>query len=261
MRCMACGAEMILTNVVQDETMAVPGFEHQTFMCSECHDVERRFVFTKQDRDGDSEPMPEQVESSPVPASTVHEEQAAAPDLLTRPIELAENVSVEPTQTEPVEPTIQNRDPEPVLQHAAPPVLPASTAQNKHVVPSGLSSNAQDPTQPVSVEPTQTAPVQPTIQTHHRVRLQTNVWAKTLVEKVHRLKQRVTAPREAGGETERHAEFNRFWDNLLSVSSPLTSSDALSHVKPDEPLRSPAEPIASLAPTARDKPIAPASKA
>jgi hypothetical protein len=35
MRCMACGAEMILTNVVQDETMAVPGFEHQTFMCSE----------------------------------------------------------------------------------------------------------------------------------------------------------------------------------------------------------------------------------
>jgi hypothetical protein len=291
MRCMACGAEMILTNVVQDETMAVPGFEHQTFMCSECHDVERRFVFTKQDRDGDSEPMPEQAEPSPVPASTVHEEQAAAPDLLTRPIELAENVSVEPTQTEPVEPTIQNRDPEPVLQHAAPPVLPASTAQDKHVVPSGLLSNAQDPTQPVSVEPTQTAPVeaaqaasvetaapvqatetvavettqtapvQPTIQTHHRVRLQTNVWAKTLVEKVHRLKQRVTAPREAADETERHAEFNRFWDNLLSVSSPLTSSDALSHVKPDEPLRSPAEPIASLAPTARDRPIAPASKA
>src|ERR1700720_3119506 len=100
MRCMACGAEMILTNVVQDETMAVPGFEHQTFMCSECHDVERRFVFTKQDRDGDSEPMPEQAEPSQVPASTVHEEQAAAPDLLTRPIELAENVSVGPTQTE-----------------------------------------------------------------------------------------------------------------------------------------------------------------
>ena len=97
--------------------------------------------------------MPEQAEPSPVPASTVHEEQAAAPDLLTRPIELAENVSVEPTQTEPVEPTIQNRDPEPVLQHAAPPVLPASTAQAKHVVHSGLLSNAQDPTQPVSVGP------------------------------------------------------------------------------------------------------------
>jgi hypothetical protein len=34
MRCMACGAEMILTNVVQDETMAVPGFEHQTILDS-----------------------------------------------------------------------------------------------------------------------------------------------------------------------------------------------------------------------------------
>jgi hypothetical protein len=33
---------MILTNVVQDDTMGVPGFEHQTFTCSECHDLERR---------------------------------------------------------------------------------------------------------------------------------------------------------------------------------------------------------------------------
>jgi hypothetical protein len=46
MRCIACGAEMILTNVVKDDTMGVPGFEHQTFTCSECHDLERRFVFT-----------------------------------------------------------------------------------------------------------------------------------------------------------------------------------------------------------------------
>jgi hypothetical protein len=52
---------MILTNVVPDDTMAVPGFEHHTFMCSECHDVERRFVFTKQDRGGDGEPMFEQA--------------------------------------------------------------------------------------------------------------------------------------------------------------------------------------------------------
>jgi hypothetical protein len=35
---------MILTNVAQGETMAVPGFEHHTFMCSECQDIERRFV-------------------------------------------------------------------------------------------------------------------------------------------------------------------------------------------------------------------------
>jgi hypothetical protein len=77
---MACGAEMILTNVVQDDTIGVPGFEHQTFMCSKCHDLERRFVFTKQDRDGDGEPMPERAAPPVAPASTVHEEHVAVID-------------------------------------------------------------------------------------------------------------------------------------------------------------------------------------
>ena len=30
MRCAGCGAEVILTNVVPENTVAVPGFEHQT---------------------------------------------------------------------------------------------------------------------------------------------------------------------------------------------------------------------------------------
>ena len=47
MRCMACGAEMILMKVVQDDTTSVLGFERHTFMCSACHDVERRLMFTK----------------------------------------------------------------------------------------------------------------------------------------------------------------------------------------------------------------------
>ena len=62
MRCMACGAEMILMNVVEDDTMAVPGFEHHTFMCSECRDTERRLVFTKHGREGD--PVPAHVAPS-----------------------------------------------------------------------------------------------------------------------------------------------------------------------------------------------------
>jgi hypothetical protein len=45
MRCLLCNAEMILMDVVQDDTMLVAGFEHRTFMCSACHDVERRLVF------------------------------------------------------------------------------------------------------------------------------------------------------------------------------------------------------------------------
>src|SRR6202011_2321849 len=132
MRCMACGAEMILTNVVQDDMMGVPGFEHQTFMCSECHDLERRFVFTKQDRDGDGEPMPEQASPSVAPASTVHEEHVTVIDpaenvlvesTQVAPLELTQTAPVKTTvqvETSQMEPTIQNRDPEPAL-HQAPP--------------------------------------------------------------------------------------------------------------------------------------------
>jgi len=48
MRCLVCGAEMILTNVVPDDTMEVTGFEHHTFTCSKCEDIEGRLVFTEQ---------------------------------------------------------------------------------------------------------------------------------------------------------------------------------------------------------------------
>jgi hypothetical protein len=54
---MACGAEMILMHVVPDETMAVAGFEHHTFMCSECYDVERRLAFTKPSESVDPIPL------------------------------------------------------------------------------------------------------------------------------------------------------------------------------------------------------------
>ncbi len=104
MRCMACGAEMILMNVVEDDTMAVPGFEHHTFMCSECHDVERRLVFTKHALEGDTGPVPvhaapsiageqsdnEQpmplVDAAPsiAPASAVLNERADTPGLFQR---------------------------------------------------------------------------------------------------------------------------------------------------------------------------------
>jgi hypothetical protein len=37
MHCAACDAELILTNVVPENTVAVRGFEHHTFSCSGCH--------------------------------------------------------------------------------------------------------------------------------------------------------------------------------------------------------------------------------
>jgi hypothetical protein len=47
MRCMGCGAEMALTAIVPDETMAVRGFEHKTFQCLGCEVTETRLTFTR----------------------------------------------------------------------------------------------------------------------------------------------------------------------------------------------------------------------
>jgi hypothetical protein len=138
------------------------------------------------------------------PASTTQDEYVAPSGLLSGPVEPAKTVPVEPTLTLLVEPT----------QTA--PVEPAQTTPVETTVP---------------VETTQTVFVQSTIQNRQPVRLRTNAWAKAL-EKLHKRK---TAAREAASETERHAEFNHFWDNLTSIPSPSASSGALSHVKPDEP--------------------------
>jgi hypothetical protein len=48
MRCLMCAAEMHVTQVVQDDTMPVPGFEHHTLECLECGNIERRLVFTRE---------------------------------------------------------------------------------------------------------------------------------------------------------------------------------------------------------------------
>ena len=118
MRCMACGGEMILMNAVPDDTMEVPGFEHHTFRCSECQDIERRLVFTKH-REGDTEPTPVQAAPPIAPASTVQDEHIA-PSVFTKH---SRESDIEPT-------TVQ----------AAPPIAPASTVQDEHVAPSGVLS-------------------------------------------------------------------------------------------------------------------------
>jgi len=46
MRCMGCGAQMVLTAAVPDETMVVRGFEHQTFRCFDCAITEQKRTFT-----------------------------------------------------------------------------------------------------------------------------------------------------------------------------------------------------------------------
>jgi hypothetical protein len=79
MRCMVCAAEMILIKAVSDDTMAVPGFEHHTFMCPACHDVESRLVFARHDRDIGTEHMPGHSTPLTAPASTVQADRIATP--------------------------------------------------------------------------------------------------------------------------------------------------------------------------------------
>jgi hypothetical protein len=113
-----------------------------------------------------------------------------------------------------------------------------------------------NPSQTVPIETTEAVPLAPTptapaetkvavqaetlpVEATHQEPLQTNAswstWSRGFNEKLWNLKARATALREAAGETERRAQFNRVWDNLRSIPSPCISSDGLSDVKSDEP--------------------------
>ena len=54
MRCRACGGKLVLTRVVAE---VVPGFEHHTFVCSECHVTEHRIVLIRHGREDESVPL------------------------------------------------------------------------------------------------------------------------------------------------------------------------------------------------------------
>jgi hypothetical protein len=79
MRCMACGAEMMLMNVDRDDSMALLGCEHHTLKCPECQDVKWHLAFIRHNRA--SPPMPVQAAPPVVPAST---KQDARPGLFRR---------------------------------------------------------------------------------------------------------------------------------------------------------------------------------
>jgi len=71
MRCLACGAEMHLMQAVPDDTMMVAGYEHQTWQCTSCNDVERRLAFSRAKTPIAAVPMPAappQDDSPPTPA-------------------------------------------------------------------------------------------------------------------------------------------------------------------------------------------------
>jgi hypothetical protein len=71
-------------NVVPDDTVALRGVEHHTFVCSAGHVTEHRVVFVKDGRETDSPPMPMQATRRVERASTEQDEHVAAPGLLGR---------------------------------------------------------------------------------------------------------------------------------------------------------------------------------
>jgi hypothetical protein len=75
MRCMACGAEMILVNAIEDHSMPVAGFERRAYICSLCNETEQRLVFNKPSA---------QAESSVAPASTSDVLASTPPTLIER---------------------------------------------------------------------------------------------------------------------------------------------------------------------------------
>jgi hypothetical protein len=90
MRCMACGAEMRLMQAVQDETMPVPGYEHHTFMCPVCADVESRLVFTRNSEPAPARPAQEHSAPPISPAASVQASAAPAevgPSARAAPVE------------------------------------------------------------------------------------------------------------------------------------------------------------------------------
>jgi len=65
MRCLVCDAEMDLVEVVPDDTMPVPGYEHNTFRCPQCGDEERRLLFARADETRAAEPEPSASKPEP----------------------------------------------------------------------------------------------------------------------------------------------------------------------------------------------------
>jgi hypothetical protein len=180
MLCLECGAEMSLVQVVKDTTMFVPGYEHHTWQCSACSTVEQRLMFTRE------KTSTQIVQVEPIQSVSSEPGVTAEPcegmpmePIEAMPVKLTEAVPVEPTQTKPLEPV--------------------------RTLPVELSKTVlAEPTQP---EPAHLNPPVTMLQTNAQL------------EKLRSLQERATAAKKAASETERRAEFDRFWESLRPVPS------------------------------------------
>jgi hypothetical protein len=89
---------MRLVEVVEDATMLVSGYEHQTWQCSGCSSVERRMTFSREKRQTHKVPVTDVASLEPT--------QTAAAELArTAPVESTPIVPIQAIQTAQAEPS------------------------------------------------------------------------------------------------------------------------------------------------------------
>jgi len=157
MRCLACGAEMRVVEVVADDTMMVPGYEHHTLQCMGCDEVERRLVFS---REGTSRPAKPAPPRRPPVASTAPpaEPPLAAPPVSTSPADEPVRSAAEPISCV-VAPAPSAAPPaEPVPSLTTPPAAaptPAEPASLLTAPSAAVPAAASPPAEPAPAATTQ----------------------------------------------------------------------------------------------------------
>ncbi len=125
MRCLICGEEMHLMQVVQDNTMLVSGYEHHTWQCSNCSEIERRLVFIR-----------EKTPADKIQVEPAHPEPPAAKLQTTAWIRALEKLRS--TQTE------LNEQAASASSSVRPPRRPESARPVTARIPSGPAATAHD---------------------------------------------------------------------------------------------------------------------
>jgi hypothetical protein len=85
MLCIACGAEMRLMQAVPDTTMMVSGYEHHTWQCTGCDEVERRLVFTREKTPAANVPV-QPAAAAPVHPTAPQDDRVTAPGVWARAV-------------------------------------------------------------------------------------------------------------------------------------------------------------------------------
>ena len=134
MRCLPCGAEMDLMHVVQDKTISVRGYEHRTFKCSACGDIERRLVFAKDSKKSYAEPMLVYTAPHISAAPTGHKERITGSGILRRIFGILRVLcqssrSSEPVLVRPATPT-SLRPAEPAPAPTITPLVPSEASND-----------------------------------------------------------------------------------------------------------------------------------